>query len=218
MSPGSPVFSNSVIISNTAENICTFIIISLFLHLYRQGIFLTCPWLETLPVPSWGSSLFPAAYMAAFIYCDIDSEHDWASALFATAETALPLSRSKQCADKSKLKWGKGNVMPQYINADIISRADTASINPHALRHACTSCTSQGILPLMRVPPYEKSRPIHPADDPSGFLYKGFVRVKFVVPYFFCTYLRQSRVTAARMMIPSNMNWRFVSIPRMVSE
>lgn len=105
--------------------------------------------------------------------------------------------------------------MPQYINADIISRADTASVstvaqkasaNPHALRHACTSCTSQGILPLMRAPPYEKNRSIHPVDDPSGFLYKGFVRVKFVVPYFFCTYLRQSRVTAARMMIPSNMN------------
>ena len=106
-------------------------------------------------------------------------------------------------------------MMPQYINADIISRADTASVstaaqkasaNPHALRHACTSCTSQGILPLMRAPPYEKNRSIHPVDDPSGFLYKGFVRVKFVVPYFFCTYLRQSRVTAARMMIPSNMN------------
>ena len=65
---------------------------------------------------------------------------------------------------------------------------------------------SPGLLPLMRAPPYEKNRSIHPVDDPSGFLYKGFVRVKFVVPYFFCTYLRQSRVTAARMMIPSNMN------------
>ncbi len=80
--------------------------------------------------------------------------------------------------------------MPQYINADIISRADTASIGINAGRR----------------PPIHKSRSIHPVDDPSGFLYKGFVRVKFVVPYFFCTYLRQSRVTAARMMIPSNMN------------
>ena len=81
--------------------------------------------------------------------------------------------------------------MPQYINADIISRADnTASVGINAGGR----------------PPIHKSRSIHPVDDPSGFLYKGFVRVKFVVPYFFCTYLRQSRVTAARMMIPSNMN------------
>ncbi len=50
--------------------------------------------------------------------------------------------------------------------------ARKASVNPHALRHACTSCTSQGILPLMRAPPYEKSRSIHPADDPSGFYIK----------------------------------------------
>ena len=80
--------------------------------------------------------------------------------------------------------------MPQYINAAIISRTDTASVGIDAGRR----------------PPIHKSRSIHPVDDPSGFLYKGFVRVKFVVPYFFCTYLRQSRVTAARMMIPSNMN------------
>ena len=80
--------------------------------------------------------------------------------------------------------------MPQYINAYIINRAGIASVGIDAGGR----------------PPIHKSRSIHPVDDPSGFLYKGFVRVKFVVPYFFCTYLRQSRVTAARMMIPSNMN------------
>lgn len=36
--------------------------------------------------------------------------------------------------------------------------------------------------------------------------------------YFFCTYFRQSRVTATRIMIPENTNCRFVSIPRMVRE
>ena len=36
--------------------------------------------------------------------------------------------------------------------------------------------------------------------------------------HFFCTYFRQSRVTAVRIMIPSNTNCRFVSMPRMVRE
>ena len=36
--------------------------------------------------------------------------------------------------------------------------------------------------------------------------------------YFFLTYLRQSSVTATRMIIPSNINCRLVSIPRIVSE
>lgn len=54
--------------------------------------------------------------------------------------------------------------MPQYINADIINRADTASVGIDAGRR----------------PPIHKSRSIHPVDDPSGFLYKGFVRVKTI--------------------------------------
>ena len=36
--------------------------------------------------------------------------------------------------------------------------------------------------------------------------------------YFFWTYLRQSSVTAARMMMPENTNCRLVSMPRIVSE
>lgn len=36
--------------------------------------------------------------------------------------------------------------------------------------------------------------------------------------YFFLTYLRQSSVTATRMIIPSNINCRLVSMPRIVSE
>ncbi len=106
-------------------------------------------------------------------------------------------------------------MMPQYINADIISRADTASVSTAAQKASANHmpCVMRALRALHKessrlcgAPPYEKNRSIHPVDDPSGFLYKGFVRVKFVVPYFFCTYLRQSRVTAARMMIPSNMN------------
>ena len=37
-------------------------------------------------------------------------------------------------------------------------------------------------------------------------------------PYFFCTYFRQSSVTATNIMIPENTNCRFVSIPSIVSE
>ena len=36
--------------------------------------------------------------------------------------------------------------------------------------------------------------------------------------YFFCTYLRQSMVTADRIMMPENTNCRFVSTPRIVRE
>lgn len=36
--------------------------------------------------------------------------------------------------------------------------------------------------------------------------------------YFFCTYFKQSRVTATRMMIPEKTNCRLVSMPRMVRE
>ena len=36
--------------------------------------------------------------------------------------------------------------------------------------------------------------------------------------YFFCTYLRQSMVTAERIMMPEKTNWRFVSTPRIVRE
>ena len=36
--------------------------------------------------------------------------------------------------------------------------------------------------------------------------------------YFFCTYFRQSRVTATRMMMPEKTNCRLVSIPRIVRE
>ena len=36
--------------------------------------------------------------------------------------------------------------------------------------------------------------------------------------YFFWTYLRQSSVTAVRMMMPENTNCRLVSMPRMVRE
>lgn len=36
--------------------------------------------------------------------------------------------------------------------------------------------------------------------------------------YFFWTYFKQSSVTAVMMMMPSNTNCRFVSIPRMVRE
>ena len=34
--------------------------------------------------------------------------------------------------------------------------------------------------------------------------------------YFFCTYFRQSSMTATRMMMPEITNWRLASMPRVV--
>ncbi len=45
----------------------------------------------------------------------------------------------------------------------------------------------------------------------SGF---GFSRGN----YFFWTYFRQSSMTATRMMMPENTNWRLASMPRVVRE
>ena len=36
--------------------------------------------------------------------------------------------------------------------------------------------------------------------------------------YFFWTYFRQSSMTATRMMMPENTNWRLASMPRVVRE
>ena len=48
-----------------------------------------------------------------------------------------------------------------------------------------------------------------------SFLSSAAPRSKY---YFFCTYFKQSRVTATRIMIPEKINCRLVSIPRMVRE
>lgn len=49
-------------------------------------------------------------------------------------------------------------------------------------------------------------------------IFDHFFAEEVISDYFFCTYFKQSRVTAVRMMIPSNTNCRFVSIPKIVRE
>lgn len=52
----------------------------------------------------------------------------------------------------------------------------------------------------------------------SGFVIPAEREGSLPALYFFCTYLRQSMVTADRIMIPEKTNCRFVSTPRIVSE
>ncbi len=61
-----------------------------------------------------------------------------------------------------------------------------------------------------------KIRNHHEGD--SGFVIPADRRRIPACFYFFCTYLRQSMVTADRIMIPEKTNCRFVSTPRIVSE
>lgn len=78
----------------------------------------------------------------------------------------------------------------------------------HRRIYLCTSTTQ--IFPhLFHIYLYPVKRNSPPASP---------TRSSIRITYFFWTYFRQSSVTAVMMMIPSNTNCKFVSIPRIVRE
>ena len=87
-----------------------------------------------------------------------------------------------------KRQLPKGSCLFLYFAASL-------SASPEIIRHIKSRCKA-GASPM----------------PCSGFLL-GMIVFR---AYFFWTYLRQSSITATRMMMPENTNCRLVSMPRVV--